>query len=190
VADLTTVANVKSLAGGTITGSADDARLAVLVTEASAFLVTATKRKFDGVAAFSEIRDGSGGCELFLRYAPDVQSITSLTVDTAAIAAQAVDGQPGYVLIDGRTIFLEGYLFSRGRRNVRVAGTQGFASVPTEVSQACAELVLSAYRRDPRGVDVRSESNEVGKVTESFDLKDCPAFVARVINEYRRVVPL
>lgn len=185
--DLTNTANVKAQAG-TLSAAAD-AVLQSLITQASSFIATATDRSFTAAASVSEIRHGSGGRELFLAEGP-VVSVQSLAVDAVVIPAQVADGQPGYFLVRNEVISLLGYTFCRGRNNVRVTYTAGYAAVPKDIEQACIELVVSAYKRVPRGVDLQSETTPQTGAVISFKLTDVPAYAARAIEQYRKVVPL
>lgn len=183
MADLTTTAKAK--AWGRIPGSSGDALLAVLVTSCSAWIESVTSRSFSSQST-SEIRDGTGGQELVLANRP-VISMTSLTVNAVAIPAQPADGQRGYFLV-GDLLCLYGATFTRGRKNVRVTYTGGYATVPTDIEQACNELVISAYNRGSRGPDM--ESRSAGGQSHSWTLEDMPDSVRKVIARYQTVVPL
>jgi hypothetical protein len=186
--DLTTVADVKASSGAGGAGTAADAVIARLITAASSFIATSTDRSFTGLQAFSEIRDGSGGDLLLLGNTP-VVSIQSLSVGAVPIAAQAADGQPGYFLLNGEAISLYGYRFGKGRANVRVSYTAGYAAIPADVAQACIELVESMYRKGHRDPLQQSESNQ-GITTTSYKVQDVPPFVQSVIDKYKKVVPI
>lgn len=183
MADLTTLANVKAWAR--IPGSQGDTLIARLVTSCSTWIEDVTSRRFTS-QSYSEIRDGTGGQELMLAGRP-VQSMTSLLVDTVPVPAQAAVGQPGYFLV-GDLLCLEGYAFSRGRKNVRVTYTGGFASTPADLEQACIEMVVSAYNRGSRGPDL--ESRGAQGQSHTWSLEDMPDSVRKVINRYSTVVPV
>jgi hypothetical protein len=182
VADLTSVANVKGWAG--IAGTASDVLLARLVTSASAWITDFTSRSFMQGSA-TDIRDGTGGTELALP--GPVASVQTLTVNTVSIPAQPADGQAGFFLA-GDVLCLSGYRFARGRKNVRVTYTAGYATVPAAVEQACIEMVTSAYKRGQRGPDLASRN--VSGESHTWALQDMPASVQRVLARYSKVVPL
>ena len=184
--DLTTVANVK--AQGAASGSASDAVLALLITQASAFIAKRTDVVFGATPVFSEIRDGYGGTELYVSHQP-VVSITSLTIDGLAIPAQPADMQPGYFMAD-ELLCLVGYRFCRGRKNVRLSGTEGYAAVPKDIEQACIELVASAFKRVPRGPDMVMEQVPASGMNVTWSQKDIPPYALAVLQQYRKVVPL
>lgn len=187
--DLTTVADVKSASGIGAGTSNSDAVLARLVTAVSSFIVEDTDRSFGAVLTVNEIRNGNGQSELFLAEAPIV-SITSLTVNTTPIAAQAADGKPGYFIVTPSVLALYGYTFSRGKRNVRITYTAGYAAVPAEVAQACIEIVIAAYRRCTRGPEITSENVPASGANFSFSQKDVSPWAATVLDKYRKVTPL
>lgn len=182
MADLTTVANVKSWAQ--INGSGSDASLGRLVTSASTWISDVTSRNYAS-QAISEIRDGTGGTEMLL--SGPVVSITSLTIATIVIPAQPADGQAGYFLA-GDVLSLYSYTFTAGRKNVRVSYTAGYASTPGDIEQACIEMVVSAYRRGQRGPDLQSRS--ASGQGHSWSLEDMPNSVRKVLDRYSKVAPI
>jgi hypothetical protein len=182
--DLTTKEDVKASAQGVgLPGDRDRPRI---VTAASEFIRTVTSWPFGmGSQTYSEIRSGSGGRELYL--ANPVSTVTSLVVNAGTpIPAQPANGQWGWFL-DGQVLCLEGYCFTRGRKNVRITYS-GDAGLPKDLAQACVEIVASACRRGKRGPELQSESSEVGRVTTAFSMADCPAFAKTIIERYTQVV--
>lgn len=185
--DLTTAAKVKAWIGKADAGA--DTVLADLVTEASSAIAKYCGRAFIS-QAFSEIRDGSGGTELFLRNNP-ASAISSLTVDAVPILAQPADGQPGYFLVNSELLCLSGYRFTRGRKNVRVSGTGGYSAIPADVAQACIELVAAAYQRGGRGgPELQVKSLAVGGEALTFRIEDLPTSIKGRLQRHRQVVPV
>lgn len=182
--DLTTKEDVKASAQGV--GLPGDSEIDRVVTAASEFIRTVTSWPFGmGSQTYSEIRSGSGGRELYL--ANPVSTVTSLVVNAGTpIPAQPANGQWGWFL-DGQVLCLEGYCFTRGRKNVRITYS-GDAGLPKDLAQACVEIVASACRRGKRGPELQSESSEVGRVTTAFSMADCPAFAKTIIERYTQVV--
>ena len=188
--DLTTVDYVRSI-GDLGTSNLNDQKLAGMVSAASQFIRTYTGRDF-AVTTYSEIRDGNGGTELFLAHGP-ATSVSSLTINAGLpIAAQAAEGQQGRFLVPpGNVLALTGYAFSKGRKNVRVTYTAGSATIPADIAQACAEIVLQAFKRLKRGPDVQTETiTPGGGETFSFKLDDIPATAKATLNRYRRTASL
>jgi hypothetical protein len=189
--DLTTVAAVEAWGG--IPSGSGDAIVQSLITAVSAWISSYCARSFVGVTAYSEIRNGNGQQEMYLAEAP-VQAITSLTIGSTVIPVQPAINQAGYFLIPSSDavgctqLALYGYEFCRGRRNIFISYTAGWSSIPLEITQACNELVVSAYRRGARGPDLRSQV--IDAQTISFDLKAMPVTAAAMLNKYRKIVPL
>ncbi len=180
--DLTTLGNVKTWLG--ITTGTDDAVLARLISAASGFIQSGLNRQL-GQAAYTEIRNGPGGCRLVFAN-PPVTAVTSLEINGAAIPAAGDGSAPGY-LADERLLYLRGYSFTEGVRNVTIRYTAGFAVIPPELEQACVELVALRYReRDRTGYSSRSLQGE----SAAFALKDVPPSVETVLSKYRKVVPV
>jgi hypothetical protein len=99
-----------------------------------------------------------------------------------------VNGQPGWFL-DGQVLCLEGYCYTRGRKNVRVSYS-GDAGSGTDIEQAVIEMVCAAYKRVPRGPELQSETIPASGAVVSFSLKDVTAYAAGVIRNRMKVVPL
>lgn len=187
--DLTTVADVKSASGiGAGTTNAD-AVLARLVTAVSSFIAADTDRSFGATLSVAETRNGNGQSDMFLSESPIV-AVQSLTVDTFSIPAQAADGKPGYFIATPSVLALYGYVFCRGKRNVRITYTAGYATTPPDVAQACIEIVVAAYRRCARGPEVTSENSPVSGANFSFSQTDVTPFAATILDQYRKVTPL
>jgi hypothetical protein len=187
--DLTTSAAVKAYGGGQWgVGSAADLNVQTLITAASLFITNYTQRKFTS-NPYSEIRNGTGGTEMMLAN-PPVTAMTSLSIDNTPIPAQPAPFQPGYFLVGTDMIAVYGYVFTRARRNVYLAYVAGYASVPTDIAQACNEMVVAAYRRGPRGPDVDSHTSQLTHETTRFKLAWLTPAAREAIDWYRRIVPL
>lgn len=173
--DLTTLANVKDWLGIPSTDTTKDARLARLITSSST-RITGWLRRGVISASYSEVISGLGNDRLALRNFP-VTAIASLTIDGRAIAAatQAAGSPPsgGYVIanigspiVTAAFINLYGDAFCRGRENVAVTYTAGYASVPPEIEQAAIEMVQTIVNRQNIDQNVTSESiSGVGSVS-------------------------
>jgi hypothetical protein len=187
--DLTDVSAVKNWRQGSAT-SVNDSEIAVLITAVSADIRRFTNRDYGlGATTYSEIRDGSGGSELFLADGP-AASVVSLAVNTTPIPAQTADGQPGYYLVnDGEVLALWGWRFSKGRKNVRVSYTAN-AGLPADIVQACNEIVVSSLLRGARGPDMRVQTTAPGGAQSFvFSTDDLPAWAKSVLQGHMRVAP-
>jgi len=182
MADLTTLAAVKAY--GSITGTELDTLLGALITRASA----AIENFLQGAvlsASYTETRNGTGATALLLSEYP-VTAVSSLSVDGIPIPAATAYGQPGWWLAD-RTVLLFGYRFTRGRGNVLVTYTAGFATTPPDIEQACIETVMLALKRRDH-IDVSSKS--LAGETISFITAELTPSAKQVLGAYRRVAPL
>ncbi|SEJ55960.1 head-tail connector protein [Frateuria terrea] len=175
MADLCTLANVKAFLG--ITSSATDGVLSSLITAISAAIESYCNRTFAS-AAYTESRNGTGGNRLFLAHGL-VTAVASVTVDGQAIPA-AVGTGTGY-LFDETTVYLRGYCFHRGVQNVTVSYTAGYASVPSDVAQACVELVAAHFAKRDR-IDKSSETLGTQQ-TISYSQADMPAAVKTALKQ-------
>lgn len=196
--DLTTVAAVqqwKQIAGtsGPASG-AEAAELQLLITAVSAWITNYCSRNFVGVVAYSETRHGNGRDSMPLAEQPLV-SITSLTIDNGApIAQQSAPGQSGWFIpprsgkLGSNLVALKGYCFNRGRYNVQISYTAGWATVPVDVAQACIEIVTAAYKRGARDPALASQAVE-NQTTAFSQAAITPAAMA-MLNPYRKVAPL
>lgn len=73
--------------------------------------------------------------------------------------------------------------------NASEAGTLAisYGFVPSDLADACLELVAERFKYRGR-IGERSRSLG-GQITASYDLSAIPPFVARVLNNYKKVVP-
>jgi hypothetical protein len=180
--DLTTLANLKAWLN--VTSTADDALLQTLVTAASVFIESWLDRPIlQGVV--TEIRDGTDGDVLVLAVTP-VTAVASLTIDGVDVPPAPDATSPGYAFTTTRLSLL-GRRFRRGRGNVQVTYSAGYATVPPDLAQAAIALAGLRYRdRDRIGLAAKGLAGE----TTSFSPADMPADVATVLQLYRKVVPL
>ncbi len=177
--DLTNVADVAAYLGQPVTQDSD--LIQALVTAASAFIVNWTGCGFAS-APCTDVRDGTGRETMVLANAP-VTAIGSVTIDGVSIPATSGWPQCGYGF-DGTSLYLSGYSFRLGRRNVSVGYTAGYAAVPADVAQACVELVAYRYRlRDKTGL----VSEGALQQTTAYSQADMPQSVVSALAPYRRV---
>ena len=181
--DLTTLANVKAWLG--ITSTTDDAQISRLITAYSQYIQTWLNRQI-AVQSYTELRDGSGKDFLVFGDYP-VTAVASLKVDGLSIAPSA-DGvtQPGYAF-NGDEIWLIGYRFNKGRKNVALTYSAGYATTPPELEQAVIEVIALRYKERER---IGHQSKSLAGETVSFYIKDYPDSVQTILKNYRKVVPL
>jgi hypothetical protein len=185
--DLTTLADVKAwLQTGQATFPAsDDALLTRLVTAASQYIQTWLNRQI-AAADFLEIRDGTGGHRLQFACFP-VTAVLSLTIDGLDVPAAAAFNAAGY-RFSSTQLSVHGYRFSRGAQNVVVAYTAGYSTTPSEVAQACIELVALRYRERTRVGEVSRSLG--GAETVAYAQKDMSDAVKTLLQQYRLVAPI
>lgn len=180
--NLTTVAAVKAYAG--VVASTDDALIGSLVSAYSAYVQQWLNRNIL-TDIYTRSFNGFNNAAQMLPQWP-VQSVQSVTVDGVAIPARVVFTDNGYIT-DGMSVILQGYSFSKGRANVQIAWTAGYATVPLELAQAVNELVTLRYKlRDKQEWSSKTLAGE----TVSLVTKDMPDSVKTILNNWRAVVPV
>jgi len=163
---------------------ADDILISSLVSSESAFIESWSNRTFD-VTPQMDIFNGGGGLEHTFKYYP-VVSVASLSIDGRSIPEAATINDSGYMLYDDRLI-LFGYNFGWGKRSCIVQYSAGYSVIPSEIKQACIEMVAIRYKeRDRIGLNSKSMAGE----TTAYNVKDMPDHVKSILKQYRRVVPI
>ncbi len=179
MADLTTTANVKTWLG--LTSVADDALIARLVTSASDFIQAWLNRTFAGTS-YTDTFDGKNFTK-YSAYAYPITAVASVTVDGQNIPASTGPTVAGYVF-SKTMIGLIGYSFTPGMQNCSITYTAGFASIPTEIEQACIELVGLRYRNKDRiGLNSKGANGE----SISFAQIDLSGSVTDTLQQYKKV---
>ncbi|MBV8061460.1 MAG: phage head-tail connector protein [Alphaproteobacteria bacterium] len=183
--DLTSLANVKSWLN--ISSTDHDADLTRLISACSGFMQQWMNRTF-AVSSYNEVRNGPGISTVMVTANYPLISVSSVTIDGVSIpVANGTFNSQGYTF-DQRNIYLAGgYSFARGKANVLISYTAGYATLPLEIEQACIETVGSRWReRDRIGMASKALAGE----TTAFSLKDFPAQVITLMNNYKKVIPL
>ena len=195
MSDLTTLANCKSWLKLTAAQTTDDTILSRLISASSALLQSWLNRNILA-QVYTEVLDGQGNNQIVFANYP-VTAVASLSIDKIIIPA-SIDGgvlQAGYGFDDGR-LWVIGYQFTRnsgyandftrGRGNVTVSYTAGYATVPLDIEQACIEMVSIKYRMRDR---IGQKSVAMGGESTSFDTSDIPAYIQILLQQYKKVVP-
>jgi uncharacterized phiE125 gp8 family phage protein len=180
--DLVSLANVKSWLA--ITATTDDTLLTRLVTAVSQFIQTWINRDLAS-QAYSEIRNGHGGTVMSFRDFP-VTAVSSVVIDGNSIPLAPDTVSLGYRFTE-TSLILQGYVFTRGAANVQISYTAGYASIPTEIEQACIELVSLRYRERDR---IGHASKSLAGETVQFIVKDMPDSVRTILQNYKKVISL
>lgn len=142
---LTTLATVKLWLEIDPANTTNDAILTRLIDSCSSYIESWLNRKILQ-AAYSEAYDGRGSNAITLAQYP-ISVLTSVSVDGVAqtVVAGAETTKSGVRFYD-RQIIRNGGAFCRGRGNVMVNYTAGYATVPSDIEQACIELVSLRYK--------------------------------------------
>ncbi len=165
----------------------DDALLTRLITAASRFIESWLDRRI-ALCDWVEVRDGNGGQRLVFANVP-VTQVWSLSIDGLAIPPAPADGGFGAGYVFSPTeLALRGYVFTRRAQNVSVTYTAGYATVPSDIAQACIELVCQRYRERSR-IGEASKSLMSGE-TVTFSQKDMSDDVKTLLSQYRAVAPV
>jgi uncharacterized phiE125 gp8 family phage protein len=183
--DLVTLADVKSYGG--ITTAEGDALLKRLITAASVAAEMYFGRSVLS-ASYTAVMDGNGAALLQLPQYP-ITAVSSLKIDNVAKVASTSYGDGGY-LFRGREIFFrDGTRFTRAIGNVEVAYTAGYATIPSDLSQAICEVVVTNYKtKDSLGWSSKSLAGET--ISINLSLKAYSERCLEVLNDYRNVLPL
>lgn len=182
MADLTTLASFKAYAG--VTGAADDTVISAMISAYSAYVQQWLNRNILS-QAYTDTYNGRDHIAQMLPQWP-VTAVTSVTIDGVSIPARTAVPGSGY-FTDGESVILSGYSFARGRANVVISYTAGYATVPLELAQAVNELVNLRYKlRDKQEWSSKTLAGE----TVSLVTKDMPDSVRTILNNWRAVVPV
>lgn len=181
-ADLCLLADLKAWLN--IPGTTDDDLLQRLLTTVSVCMQNWMNRTIPS-ATYTDTRDGNGSDTLSLAYKP-VTAVASVTVGGQAVVASPNGIQPGFVFSD-TAVYLIGSKFYQGRRNVKVVYTAGYATVPTDLAQACIEQTAYQYRAKSH---IGQTGTGMGPEHISFSEHDFTPGTKRLMQQYKSVVPL
>ena len=183
VGDLCTLDQVKAYLPAMQTVTTDDALLSGLITAISAFMATYCSRIFQQ-QDYAEVYSGMNTRRLTLRQFP-VTAVSSVVVSNMNIPASPDGVQTGYVW-DEYGIDLIGYIFQRGWGNIAVSYTAGYAAIPADLSQACAELVSLDYLERLR---IGHKSKGINHETVTFVTDPMTSRVKATLDRYRTTRP-
>jgi uncharacterized phiE125 gp8 family phage protein len=183
--NLTALADLRAWLNLTTDGA--DEVLARLITAASAFIQGPEGIGYQVASqSYALVLDGHGGDVLVLGSKPPLTGVTSLVIDGVTIRAAALSTDYGY-RFSPSAIWLQGYQFSRGRGNVELVCTRGWATTPADLEQAAIELIAVRFKeRDHIGQDMASMQGQ----NITFSTRDMPNSVKTVLQGYKKVVPV
>lgn len=182
---LSTVEDVKTYGGITI-GTADPV-LEMLLNAASDMV-----EKYLGYNPLTTSYDiwvNGNGSYLMQMPARPITAVSKVIVDNVNVPASSAFPNYGYTF-EAKAIFLRGYTFSKGNRNINIGYVAGYANldaVPSGIKQAVNELVVTKYKaREWLGHRSKSLAGE----TVSYDTSEMTKSVKGYLSDYCRVSPL
>ena len=192
MADLCQLSDVKAWLTVSAGITANDALLSRLIIAVSLeFLREIGRTDFYPAADYTETREGDGDVRMVLRHWP-VNSIASLTIAGASIAASSDQIAPGYYIDTGLDperlweLYLAGGLSFTDIAPVVVTYNAGYAAVPADAAQAVIEWVGYRYKSQQW---IGTTSAHVQGESVQTQIAVMPPTVQAVINRYRRVYP-
>lgn len=193
VADLITLADVKTAIG--ITGTGRDDVISDAITAASDLIVREYEREFTATASATREFAVVGDWIDLTPY--DLRTVTSITLDPDDIATvlAATDYQTHpFPQRDGVATAVELLTTSRptvtGRLVASIEGAWGFASVPEPVKRACIETVRAITRADPGGWSSMAGTDGRPIEPEPQGTYAIPRSARRWLDPYRRYVSI
>lgn len=142
MADLITLARAKSNLDNLATTSAEETTLAQLISAVSAAIENHTRRVF-AETEYDQLYSGTSTPVLRLNHYPIVD-VDSITVDPFGSAVTLtdydVDADAGLLRRDRF-----GEVWSGGVNHYRVIYTAGYATIPADIQEACAEWVAQLF---------------------------------------------
>jgi len=181
--DLATVAGVHRWLDIDVAITTDDDVLQSLITAVSDQAVRYMGRDIKE-QSYTRRFDGKGTDRLVLPDGP-VTAVASLTISGVTVPAAASSEGTGFLFDeDGLTLF--GYRFARGRLNVAVTYTGGYATVPEGVRAAVEQQVAFEYKSRNR---IGQTSVSLGGQTVSLSTDELLPTVKAKLDAFKSVVP-
>jgi hypothetical protein len=161
----------------------DDSVIGFIAASISELFNGETRRKLKAQAV-TEYRDGDGTNMLYLQSYP-VQSETLYVDSQALFGSETLVPSSEYFLEASTGLIRYGNVFERGRRNIKIAYTGGYASIPYDLQLAYLEAVHTIYkRRQEKRTDVDTLAR--GETSYTY-LQHLPYTVTDVLKRYRRL---
>jgi hypothetical protein len=182
---LATLADLKTYLGIGVGITTPDAELQRMLDMASKVVEQYVDRSLVSAARI-ERRNGYDTDVLMLRDTP-ITAVASLMIDTLPVTAS--DGTtPGYIFQDNSIFLIGGQVFTRGRKNIYVSYTGGYASnaIPADIVHSTIEIAAQAYReKEWIGFQSKTLAGETVAFTRGF----LPDSAKIVLDLYRRMYP-
>lgn len=175
--------------------------VAGLVTPVSEFIRTYTNRWIGPPQDFEEVRDGTGRGRFTFANFP-VQAVLLVVVDGVTIPAipPVPPAPPGMVISTfpyGRAgyaftptkLIIQGYRVPRWPLCVQLQYTAGYPTIPTDLAQACLEIIALTYRVRLRVGVSQEQVQGIGSRTYITNFEMPPSAQA-TLDRYRAVAPV
>lgn len=146
--------------------STDSDYMNTLINFASDFIERYCNRKFKAADYISEVYDGNGETELYLKNAP-INSVTTIanwdsynnksSYEYTEHTEYMIYGEEGYIYLRSKWV--------SGRRNFQITYNGGFETIPYDLRKACADLCsLMKNHGDKAGL----QSEKIGNYSYSL----------------------
>jgi hypothetical protein len=188
--DMTTVAAVDAYLNIPVGNTPANTLIGTLITAASQFIISYCNRNFLS-QSYLENRDSSGQSE-WLTLGYPIQSVQQVLMNGQVIPPSggwtANGPAPSGYNFGQWSIYIDGYLVPRGRKNIQLSYTAGFEAYPADLAQACLEVVALKYKQKDR-IGVSGSESIDGQTITYRDIAMSQSALA-VISTYRRVTPI
>lgn len=166
--------------------TSQDSIVEFCINAASQEIESDTNRKLKA-QAITEYQHGRNGNIIVLREWP-INSITSLSIDQSALftdPATLIDADDYRISDDLNSIVMINRTLPNGFNNIKIIYNAGYASVPSDIENACLWLTTYYYMMR-QNQDIGRTSK--GKGDESVTiLQQAPGVVKDAINRYKRM---
>ncbi len=169
---LTTLERAKEYLG--LVGTGEDDLVSHLIDWATVFIHSYCHRVFP-LRSYDEYYDGDGTDSLLCNQFP-ISSVDSLEVD-------GIGKDPASFTLYGPIglMRLKSGVFPKGKNNIRIRFSAGYAEIPKDLEQSCIELVaLKYYDRGRERLGLEKSSNSTSFVSR------LPWEIKQVLDLYRR----
>jgi hypothetical protein len=183
-ADLCLLADLKAWLNIPVGNTTDDVLLQSLLTRVSITMQNWMNRNIPS-ATYTETRDGNGSDALVMPNKP-ITDVTSVIIGGKVIPESSDGIQNGYVFGEWG-IYLLGYSFTQGRRNVKVTYVAGYNPLPFDLAQACIEQAAYQYRAKSH---IGQTGTGMGPEHISFSEHDFTPGTRTLMQQYKSVSPV
>ena len=143
----TTLEKIRALVQPNAGITTDDAALIQLGADVTAAMISSLGRAIL-TASYTDYLDGKGTDTVMTKRYP-ITAVASVLMDDAAVSIAGNSQAWGYQFDDHALIMMND-VWTKGRRNVKVTYTAGYAAVPADLIQACTRQAAYIYRAQPR----------------------------------------